>query len=192
MSEAMQEVAAVEDVVFGNTVEALFLKALGSRLTPRCYERAAAAGIDLRGKLKPFYPREPYYAAVRAVAEELFPELDPERRLFEMGLAFMSGFDQTLLGKAILAAVRLIGARRMLAKMTDKFRSSNNYMKTEMVERAPGDIELTLSQTSGAPAYFEGVLTYGLRVAGAKEVHISRLKEDGTHCTFAIKWRVID
>lgn len=192
MSGGATAVGELEDVVFGNTVEALFLKALGSRLTPRCYERAAAAGVDLRGKLKPFYPREPYYAAVRAVAEELFPELDPERRLFEMGLAFMAGFDQTLLGKAILAAVRLIGARRMLAKMTDKFRSSNNYMKTEMVERGPADIELTLSQTSGAPAYFEGVLTYGLGVAGAKDVRISRLRYDGTQCTFSIQWRVVD
>src|SRR6185369_5530629 len=94
-----------EDVVFGNTVDALFLKALGTKLSMRCVERVKEAGIDLRSKLK-----------------------------LLLGNAFMDGFERTLIGKAMITAVRFMGPKRTLAKMTTNFRSSNNCMQTELRE----------------------------------------------------------
>jgi uncharacterized protein (TIGR02265 family) len=177
-----------EDVVFGNTVDALFLKALGRKLTMRCVERVKEAGIDLRAKLKTFYPRETYYRCVRILGEELFGELEEDRRMERLGTAFMDGFEQTLIGKATLQAVRFMGPKRTLAKMTSNFRSSNNYMQTELREEKPGDVYLTLSQTSGAPGYFEGVLTRAMAVAGAKGFEIRRAEYDGARCTYHITW----
>ncbi|HYV46678.1 MAG TPA: DUF2378 family protein [Myxococcaceae bacterium] len=177
------------DVVFRNTVEALFLKALGSKLTMRCVERVKEAGIDLRSKkLKLFYPRETYYRCVRIVGEELFGELEEDQRMMRLGHAFMDGYEQTVIGKAMITAVRFMGPKRTLAKMTTNFRSSNNYMQTELREEKPGDVSLTLSQTSGAPGYFEAVLTRAMGFAGAKGFGIRREAYDGARCTYRITW----
>lgn len=177
-----------EDVVFGNTVESLFLKGVGSRMTPRCYERVKEIGIDLQGKLKAYYPRQMYYACARAVANELFPLVSEDVAMFELGRAFMKGFEETMIGRAMLSAVRLMGPRRALRKMTQTFRSSNNYLTTELREIAPGHAELTLSETSGSPGYFHGVLYSGLVTAGAKNLTFERKDFDGKRCTFEIRW----
>jgi uncharacterized protein (TIGR02265 family) len=178
-----------EDVVFGNTVESLFLRGLASRMTPRCFERVRESGIDLKQKLLSYYPRPIYYACVRAVAEELFPGVSEDQAMFQLGSAFMKGFEETLLGRAMLSAVRLMGPRRALARMSRNFRSSNNYLKADLNELAPGRAELTLNQTSGAPGYFEGVLTAGLTIAGAQNLTIARKDFDGTRCTYDVRWK---
>lgn len=177
-----------EDVVFGNTVEALFIHALKERLTPKCLERAREAGVDLEKKLKPFYDRETYYACVRAVAQELFPGQSHDRQMYAMGKAFMDGFHHTPMGHATIEAVKLIKPHRALERLTHNFRSSNNYMKTELIDRGPNEVELTLSQTSGAPAYFEAVLERILELTGATEVSVKRSFDDGARCTFAMRW----
>jgi len=179
---------ATEDVVFGNTVDALFLKALGTKLSMRCVERVKEAGIDLRSKLKLFYPRETYYRCVRILGEELFGELDEDGRMTRLGNAFMDGFERTLIGKAMITAVRFMGPKRTLAKMTTNFRSSNNYMQTELREERPGEVLITLSQTSGAPGYFEAVLARAMGFAGAKSCSIRREAYDGARCTYRITW----
>jgi uncharacterized protein (TIGR02265 family) len=176
-----------DEVVFGNTVEALFVKALGYRITPACRERLKACGIDL-DHLASYYPREAYYACVRLLAIELFPDEDEDDAMFQLGTAFMAGFGDTLLGKAMLAAVRVMGPRRSLVKMTNNFRSSNNYLQADLRELGPGSVELTLSQTSGAPGYFAGVLTSGLNYAGARGVRVTKKEYDGVRCTYAITW----
>jgi uncharacterized protein (TIGR02265 family) len=185
----MSNAPTPEDVVYRNTVEALFLKALGRRLSMRCVERVKEAGIDLRGKLQAFYPRETYYRCVRILGEELFGELGEEERMLRLGHAFMDGYEQTLIGKAMLQAVRFMGPRRTLERMTANFRSSNNYMQTELREEKPGDMHLTLSQTSGAPSYFEGVLVRAMAAARAKDCRIEREASDGSRCTFHITWK---
>jgi uncharacterized protein (TIGR02265 family) len=177
-----------EDVVFGNTVEALFLKALGTKLTMRCVDRVREAGIDLRAKLKLFYPRETYYRCVRILGEELFGELEEDQRMYRLGSAFMDGFELTLIGKAMLTAVRFMGPKRTLERMTSNFRSSNNYLKTELRAEKPGDVRITLSQTSGAPGYFEAVLTRAMGFAGAKDFRIAREGYDGARCTYHLTW----
>jgi uncharacterized protein (TIGR02265 family) len=177
-----------EDVVFGNTVEALFLHALKGRLTRRGYERARDAGIDLEQKLKPFYPREGYYACVRAVAQELFPGQPHDRQMYEMGRAFMDGFHHTPMGHATLEALKVMKPHRALERLTHSFRSSNNYMRTELVDRGPNEVEITLSQTTRAAAYFEAVLERILALGGAKEISLTRTVDDGARCTFVLRW----
>src|SRR5262245_45209470 len=58
LSFGVLKVAPSEEVIFRNTVEALFHRALGPKLTDRCVERIRQAGIDLKHRLEGFYPRE--------------------------------------------------------------------------------------------------------------------------------------
>lgn len=177
-----------DDLVFGNSVESLFQNALGHRLTPRCLERAREAGIDLARKPEAFYPRAVFYACVRAVAEELFPDRDLDGRMYEMGKAFMQGFERTSMGRATLEAMRAGGPRRALEKLALSFRAANNYMKVDFVEHGPKDVEVSLSQTSGAPGFFEAVLAEVLAITGGKNGEIHRKVDDGALCVFTVRW----
>jgi uncharacterized protein (TIGR02265 family) len=177
-----------EEVVYRATVEGLFHKALGSAITPRCRDRIRTAGIDLGERLKPAYLREVFYDCVRILGEELFPKVEPDRRMVQLGTLFMEGYEQTLVGKAALTAAKLMGTRRTLGRMTVNFETANNYMKTWLVEEGPGRARLTLSETSGAPGYFEGAIHRGLTFAGAKELTVRREAYDGHRCTLLITW----
>jgi uncharacterized protein (TIGR02265 family) len=183
MAAAKQE----QEIVYDNTVEALFGRALGKKLTAKCKERLKNEGLDLGNKLRPFYPREQYYRFVNIAAEELFPG-NRDKAHYQLGSAFILGFNETLIGKAVISVVRMIGARRALERMTQNFRSSNNYMQTKLTEVAPNTYELWLSQTSGAPAYFEGVLQTALSPTSVKNLKVERANFDGTAVTLRISW----
>jgi len=181
--------APAEEVVFRNTVEALFHRAMGSRLTDRCVERIRMAGIDLRNRLEGFYRREVFYRCVAILGEELFPWLGSDERMVQLGTTFMDGFEQTLIGKAALQAARFMGTRRTLHRMAENYRTSNNYLQVALEEVGPGDARLTLSQTSGASGYYEGALRRGLQLAGAQGLTVRREVDDGKRCTLRVTWK---
>ena len=184
----MLKAAPAEDVVFKNTVEALFRRAFGSRLTGRCVERVREAGIDLQRPLEEAYPRETFYRCVRVLGEELYPEMTEDERMVQLGTTFMSGFEQTLIGKALLQTLRFMGARRALNRMAQNFRTSNNYLKVDVQELGPNEMRITLSQTSRASGYFEGVIRQALVLMGTQGVAVRREDDDGSRCTFHVTW----
>jgi uncharacterized protein (TIGR02265 family) len=180
--------AHAQEVVFKNTVEALFLRGMRSKITERCMERIREAGIDLRYKLQGFYPREMFYRCVAILGEELFPWMGADERMVQLGTTFMEGYEQTLIGKAALQAARFMGVRRTLHRMAENYRTSNNYLQVELKELGPGEVKLTLSQTSGASGYYEGALRRGLEFVGARGLVVRREKDDGRQCTFHVTW----
>src|SRR3954464_9131366 len=101
MNAAVQQ-QSQGDIVYDNTVEALFGRALGRKMTQKCRDRLKAEGLDLSTKVKPFYPREQYYRFVDIAAQELFPGLTKDKADYELGSAFIAGFNETLIGKAVL------------------------------------------------------------------------------------------
>lgn len=179
---------ADEQVVFDNTVDALFRRALGSKLTPEVRQRIKTeAGIDL-DKLKPSYPRLTYYKAVAIAAEELYRGVPTERAMEQLGIAFIDGFQETLMGRTVVSVVKMLGPKRSLARMTQNFRSSNNYMMTELIERGPTEFEMSLSETSGYPTYFVGVLYNMLIYSGAKNPRVQISQFDGHRAVLRIRW----
>lgn len=184
----MLKAAPPEEVIFRNTVEALFNRALGPKLTDRCVERIRREGIDLRHRLEGFYSRETFYRCVRILGEELFPDLGEDERMVQLGTTFMDGFEQTLIGKAALSASRFMGTRRTLARMAENYRTSNNYQKVELREVALGEMRITLSQTSGVSGYFEGALRRALTLIGTRGLRVRREDDDGRRCTLCISW----
>jgi uncharacterized protein (TIGR02265 family) len=181
--------APAEEVVFRNTVEALFHRAFGSKLTDRCVERIRQGGIDLRNRLEGFYAREVFYRCVAILGEELFPWMGADERMVQLGTAFMDGFEQTLIGKAALQAARFMGTRRTLHRMAENYRTSNNYLQVTVEELGAGDARLTLSQTSGASGYYEGALRRGLELSGARGLVVRRDADDGPRCTLHVTWK---
>lgn len=182
--------AEEQKVVFAHTVEGLFVQALSDRLTPTAKERLKAAGLDLARAFAPAYPEEQFHRWVRIAAEEVFPGVSSDDALERVGESLVTGYEKTMMGKAVMATVRMLGPKRMLERTTHNFRSATNYLETKLkaVEGSSNTYELVINETSGVPHYFGGIMLQALRVAGAKDSRVDIVGRDGGACTYRIQW----
>ncbi|MCE9669508.1 DUF2378 family protein [Myxococcus stipitatus] len=179
---------ADELLVFEQTIEALFLRALHGRLTPGCKERLRKEGLDVDQKLRPAYAFASWMAYLRIASEELFPQDSLGQGTFKLGEAYIEGFRETMLGRAVLSLLRVLGPRRTLMRATQNFRAGNNYTESKLTELGPTQFELWMNEVGDYPAFTAGIIHAGLRVAGAQNVTIETSGYDGHGCTYRINW----
>jgi uncharacterized protein (TIGR02265 family) len=178
----------MNEVVFENTVDGLFHRGLGGRLSRTAKDRMRRVGLDLELKLNPAYPREIYYECVRIAAADIYPKLSPDEAYYQLGQDFMRGYETTFLGRALLSVIRIIGPKRSLQRMTHNLHSANNYMDTKLTEMGPSRFELWVNQTSGMPTYLQGVFQYALTIAGAKDLVVTIARREDAGCTYSVSW----
>ena len=179
---------ADELLVFEQTIEAVFVRALHGRLPPSCKERLRQAGLDLDRKLRPAYPFAEWMAFLRITAEELYPGEPLETGAFKIGEACIDGFRETMLGRAVLSLLRVLGPKRALMRATQNFRAGNNYTESRLKELAPRQFELWMNEVGPLPTFTAGILHAGLRTAGAENIRIDLSGYDGHACTYCISW----
>jgi uncharacterized protein (TIGR02265 family) len=179
---------ADELLVFEQTLEALFLRGLSGQMTSACRARLRQAGLDLDQKLRPAYPFNAWMAFLRITAEELYPELPVDEGCRRLGKAHMAGYRETMLGRAVLSLLRVLGPRRALGRATQNFRSGNNYTESRLVERGPRLFELWMNEVGPYPGFTAGIIEAGLEVAGATDIVIETTEHDGHACTYLISW----
>jgi len=182
--------APTEKVVFDHTVEGLFLKALGKRLTPRIKERLREVGIDLQAKrLQPAYPFDSWMAALRIAADEVFPGVPEDRAMFQVGELMIAGYQQTVMGKALLGMMRVLGPRRILQRAQQSFRSGNNYTETRLTEVDATTVDVWVNHIGTYPTFTSGILYAGVSAAGGKQVEVQVLGFDGKEGgTYRVRW----
>ncbi|MBZ4421200.1 DUF2378 family protein [Myxococcus sp. RHSTA-1-4] len=180
---------ADELLIFEQTIEALFLRALSGRLTPECKARLRQAGLDVDQKLRPAYPFESWMTFLRIGAEELFPQEPIDQGTWKLGEAYIEGFRETMLGRAVLSLLRVLGPRRALMRATQNFRAGNNYTESKLRELGPQQFELWMNEVGAYPSFTAGIIHAGLRVAGAKDIVIETSGYDGHACTYRISWK---
>ncbi len=178
---------ADEQLVFAHTVEALFRIGIGDKLTEAARTRLKSRGLDLDW-LKPAYPREQFHEWVRIAAEEVHPQLPRERSLELLGRAVVEGYEKTLLGKALIAAGRMLGPKRTLGRMTHNFRSTSNYLDTRLTECGSNLYDLWINEVSGVPEYYRGIMIAVVTGAGGKDPVVEMRPESGGACTYRISW----
>src|SRR5215217_9517353 len=158
---------ADELLIFEQTLEALYLRGLQGQISASCKARLRQAGLDLDQKLRPAYPFNAWMAFLRITAEELYPELSVDEGCRKLGQAHIAGYRDTMLGRAVLSLLRVLGPRRALARATQNFRSGNNYTESKLVEVTPTQFELWMNEVGDYPDFTAGIIHAGLRVAGA-------------------------
>ena len=104
---------------FGQVYEGLFVRGLRGRLT-----------------LQPAYPSSVLPACIVLTAQTLYPTEPLEQALKVIGRTFFLGFIDTLLGRAMLGLLRIIGPRRSLERMQRNFRTGSNYIETRFLSLA--------------------------------------------------------
>lgn len=179
---------ADELLVFEQTIEAVFVRALHGRLTPTCKARLSEAGLDLSQKLRPAYPFDAWMKFLRIAAEELYPFEALSEGAFHIGEACIDGFRETMLGRAVLSLLRVLGPKRALMRATQNFRAGNNYTESRLKELGPRQFELWMNEVGALPTFTAGIVHAGLRTAGAENIRIDLSGYDGHACTYCISW----
>lgn len=161
-----------EPAFFGPAFEALYLQGLGDRVTPRLRERLASLGLDLSRPLHAAYTFDTWLQCLDATAAELHPELERSEGIAQLGLAFLRGFQATLIGKAVFQMSRLIGVERTLLRMDRNARTTNNLYRNTSELISPGHVRLSsflddgfvgrVPLTSWAPAHFQAGIVRGI------------------------------
>jgi uncharacterized protein (TIGR02265 family) len=176
-----------ERLWFSTVIEAIFVKGMGEKITPRLKEEIKKVGIDLN-KLAPAYPVEQVYKACKVVMPALFPGQSEAEALHQLGVSSMRGYTETLLGKALMQILKLIGVRRSLLRMHTSMRSGNNFLETSSTVIAGNIIELRFSDVSGMPSFYQGIIEEGGRMAHAKNLRVSTVASDPPGHTFRVEW----
>lgn len=182
---------APEELVFGPTVEGLFVKGLSGKLPRALIEQLKVVGIDLDHPLRPAYPRTVVGEAIALTAKTLYPDLSLAEAHYRIGKHVTPGQGSTMLGAATLKIVALVGPRRTLERMARTFRGTNNYMQVQLRNTGPDAWELELQPSNEFPSYMQAVIEDLLTLAGAKDLVVEIAEHDrATHrCLYRIHWR---
>lgn len=175
-----------ERLWFDQAIEGLWLKAIADWITPSLRASLKTQGIDLDKPLLPGYPAQVVARCLKITATALFPGQDEDTALREVGRLFLLGYQQTLIGRAVIQVLRLIGPRRSLERMQTNFRSVN-YIKTRFTSLGPTSGELWINHVDEVPAYFAGIIQQGGSFSGAKSVDVTWAPKDGG-CAFQVSW----
>ncbi|MFL5354662.1 MAG: DUF2378 family protein [Archangium sp.] len=174
--------------VLAQVVEGLLRHGVGERVTPRLRERLRQVGLDLDRPLLPAYPVEKWVHCLHVIVEELYPGLPREEAFRQLAAAHVEGYGQTLVGRALLRLLKLLGPRRTVRQMVQALRSSDNYTEVELTELGPGRYELWMNSTLDAPGYAESLFVSFLRVSGAEEPHATRVRRDEESTVYLLTW----
>lgn len=175
-----------EALVFGPTFEAL-TRALGSRLTQDARARYRELGVDFDHPLRPAYPFETWVKAMDLGSQLVMPNAAEVERHAAMGRRMVDSYGETLVGKALLTAMRVIGPKRTLERMARNLRTANNYTETKLTVSADGQYVLWCSRVAST-AFYCGMLARGVEVAGGKGVIVENTAHDDQGATFSVRW----
>lgn len=175
-------------VVYVEVVEGLIRHGLRGQVSPRLRERLRQLGLDVDRPPQSF-PVVSWWKCLYVIVEETFPGVPAEEGFRRLARQHMEGYGHTLLGRATLRVLRLLGPRRMVLRLPHVLGSTDNYTTGAVVERAPGVFELVLN-SSGQPAgYAEALLESFLEVCAASESRVKLIQEAEDRSTYLLAWK---
>jgi uncharacterized protein (TIGR02265 family) len=176
-------------VVHEASVEALFIRAFGPRITAHsaCLRELKEAGIDPTGKLKPSYPATVYEKGMQLLRTHLFSNIASDAEAYHLiGRETTAGFYRTLIGGALGQVMKLLKPERMLPRLPSNIVSSTNFMKSEIVEKGPRDFELHVFGTN-TPHFIAGAVERGVEQTGTKP-KVEIVREAPLEAWYSIRW----
>lgn len=176
-----------EPLVFSQSFEAL-LRALGGNLNSEAKARFVAVGVDYDHRLLPAYPLETWVAAMELGAVLFSPGAGPAQRHFLLGRRMVDTYGETLVGRALLAVMRVIGPQRTMERMTRNLRTTNNYTESSMTTLPDGRVTVWCSRVV-SPEFYRGMFTRTIEAAGGREARVEIVSADASGGTFAVSWK---
>jgi uncharacterized protein (TIGR02265 family) len=173
-------------VIFGSAAEGL-IRAMGNKLDERAHHKFAQLGVPLRPRVLPVYPRKAWIDACVYAGELLFPINKPEEQRLMLGHRFISSYSETIVGKALITMLRLLGPRRSLARIERSFRTGMSHADIGLKELEPGHFEVAVANVSYSE-WYQGMIEKGLELSGAKELKVTVSSREGDTVTYEVRW----
>lgn len=177
-----------ERLVYIQVVEGLLQHGLRGRISPRLRLRLRQAGIDVDRPLMPAYPVTQWMHCLRIVAEESWPGVPLEQAFRNLASAHVEGYGQTLIGRAVYGVMRLLGPRRLVQRLPQTLRATDNYTEALLTERGPTTYELRMNSVLDCPGYSEALFEGLLRMGGGESPHVRILSIEDGHTTYLLTW----
>lgn len=173
--------------VFAQTFESLFKRALEGRIDPATKGKLKEIGVDLDKPLLPVYPFATWMQSVALCAAAVHPGKRPEEARYLLGRAVITGYGQTVLGRALLRFLKLMGPTLAIRNATNSFKTGNNFTETRLEELGPGKVNLWMNDVGGYPEFTAGILAAGVEAAGGKDVKVDH-QHRAPSATYKISW----
>ena len=186
-ASGLQTVAMTEPLVFSPSFEAL-LRALGGSLNDASKEQFRKLGVDYDQRLLPAYSLDVWVAAMELGSSLLTPNGSQAERHYALGRRMVDSYGETLIGRALLAVMRVIGPRRSFERMTRNLRTTNNYTDSSFEASAEGQVTLWCSKVV-SPEFYRGMFSRTLEAAGGTDARVKVLSADASGCKFAVSWK---
>ncbi|EPX64253.1 hypothetical protein D187_005387 [Cystobacter fuscus DSM 2262] len=176
-------------LVFNHTVQGLFSRAFPQGVPALLKEKLRAAGVDLDRPLLPAYPIKTWSQCIALSAPVAFPNELPSMAWHKLGERMIDGYQETMIGRAMFASLRLLGPRRMLQRAKRSFRSGNNYTEVQFTDVSETEMDLWFNETDEVLRHFTaGLVMAGMRMGGAELPQVGILHTDSRGVTFRATW----
>jgi len=175
-----------ELLIFGDTIDELFRRILGPKLDKAAHAELAQAGLDLSRPTLPAYPLAVFEKCLTIAAKRLWPERPLKDGLAQLGEMQVDAFASTMVGRASIALLKMVGLRRALQRLTHAWRNANNFIEATVKDLGDERFEVHVNEVGTQPESFLGVLRGGLRHLNEPR-RVSIQKYDGRSCTYLIE-----
>jgi uncharacterized protein (TIGR02265 family) len=180
----------VEQVIYENAVEGMFLKGFGKKLTPRLKAELKEIGLDVDAPLKTTYPGVLINKCTEALRRHLYAhEKDDLKAYIDIGSTTLDGYFDTIMGRAMVSVLRIVGYERIIDRLPRQMASGTNYQFVTVKRTKPGEAEVHCSDCKPHPGINVGVLgrAFG-HYFQAPDFKIVIHKLDETGCTYLLNW----
>lgn len=174
-------------LVHAHTVEGLYWRALAGKVPSALKEELKPLGLDLDGK--PRDVEQGQWAQMLAVTvKHLYPHLSADDGYYRLGEAVVQGYENTIMGKALFAVMRMLGPHRVIKRSTANLQSANTFSQATVKQLEPNHYEVWTNECNGNANYLRALMFGALQRSGAEDLKIEVLGFDGHAATFDIRW----
>jgi len=174
-------------LVYSEVIEGLIQHGLGGRVPSRLRERLGDLGLDV-DRLPSTFPVVTWHKCLRVLTEELFPGVPMDEAFRRLARQHVEGYGRTLMGRATLRVMRLLGPRRMVHRLPSVLSATDNYTAGSVEERGPTQFVLSLNSNMQPGAYTESLLEAMLHTCGAAQPQVKRLESREDSATYLLTW----
>ena len=181
----------MEKLVYENAVEGLFIKGFGKQLSPTLKAAMKEVGIDVDAPLKTSYPGDIVNRCTQLLREHVFRhESDDAKAYAALGSKTLDGYFDTLLGRAMVGVLRVVGYERIIDRLPRQMASGSNYQFVEVKRVKPGEAEVSCSDYQPHPAINLGVLTRAFtHYFPAPDFKMEILRVEPARCLYRMTWK---
>jgi uncharacterized protein (TIGR02265 family) len=186
--KARAPVKLEDRLIYAEVVEGLIRHGLSGKVSLRLRERLRQLGLDVDRPPQTF-PVVAWQQCLAVIVEEAFPGVPTEEGFRQLARQHVEGYGRTLLGKATMRVMRLLGPRRMVLRLPHMLGSTDNYTVGVVEERGPTTFELALNSSPMSIGYPEALFESFLTASGAEEPRVKLLQSSAEGSTYQLTWK---